>query len=300
MEILNYSTQNLARAVLDVAIYQKVVVIFDNKFGENVADNLRSEIKKDTQFFATNFFCAHKDELLVGAKCVVEILSHNNYFSLIPKLDNVTLISVAEKVASIRTASKIVFTKSQKNLADLLIFANTCIEGIWRENCGGYTGEEYLKIFKKTCQNFFDTKCSNTNFLKEIFVVQDVLEETKYVKNLSIYLYARIVAIAFLFLSFERKCITQIDVYKECAESVENINICHQLMTDEKVMFLLRHQNKNINKIIGKIIQKIKLKNCIKIEKINIELNNLKNNVKCQKYDNLLKYCYFFGIFDKI
>lgn len=300
MEICKFSIQTLVQKILDVAIYQKVVVVFDTQLGKDLAEELRSHLKKNTQFFAINFSAVNTNKLLAGAKCVVEVLTNLDYFSLIEKLDNTTVISVVENVATIRTASQIVFVKSQKNLAEYLLIANNLIENIWRENCGFLSGENWLKFFNEKHKNFFDKNTNNTTFLSNIFVGQDILEEIKNVKNLSIYLYLRIVAISFLFLAFERNCVEQIDVYKEYPDDIENINICHQLMTNERVRFLLKNQNKNINKIIYKIIQKIKLKNNTKIEKINKELKTLKNNAKNQKYDNLLKYCYFFGVFDKI
>lgn len=300
MKICKLSVASLTEKILNVAIYQKVVVVFDNQFGQNLAEDLRLKLKKDTQFFAANFSTPHIDELLIDARCVVEILGNDNYFSLTQKLDNVILLSVAHKTALAKINSQIVFVKRQKNLADYLLIANNSIENIWRENCGFLSGENHLKMFDEKHKIFFDKNTNNTTFLSNIFVTPDILEEIKNVKNLSIYLYLRIVAICFLFLSFSRNCVAQIDVYKECPNSIENINICHQLMTNERVTFLLKNQNKNINKIMSKIIQKIKFKNNTNINKINTELITLKNNAKIQKYDNLLKYCYFFGIFNAI
>ena len=76
----------------------------------------------------------------------------------------------------------------------------------------------------------------------------------------------------------------------------EKINLCYRLLNNEKMIFVLKNQCKCVVEKISLILNKIKLKNKININKIKIELKNLKNNAKNINSDNLLKYCYLYNI----
>ncbi len=297
--------------ILSVAKYQKVVLVYDKTSNASRINMIKEKLEKDTIFLTIHIDNpALQSVVLDGTRCVVECLSVQNLCKLANFLDdNIHLVSIAENdciTKCIRQTNHTIFVvNGKKSVTDLLFVANILTENVVR--CMANLQSSHIEMFQRAINIFVQSQYSKFDFVRfmaklpeELKIDYDIWEELKNSRSTSIYLYLRILAIYFLFQSFELKCIQQLDVYKACQNDVEQINVCYKILTNERMVFVFRNQCQILKKIIGDIIGKIKLKNKINIIKINNEIKIIKNNAKNINNDNMLKYCYLYNIFNKI
>lgn len=307
MNLFEYSKDNFIQYIINIAKYQKVVLVYDNSTNVELVKEMRTQFEKYTVFFAVSIDNPILPSfILEDTKCVIDYVELQNFFKLFNMLDdNITLVSLAVKEIYPRLTDKInhsLFVKGfSKNVIDLFFVINVMTENFVRAKMNNQPFE--IGLFEKVLHYFLHKEYSKYAFAKLIFDMPkeinfgfDVASELKCCKSASIYLYLRLCAIDCLFQTFQNGILGQIDVYKIYQNDEEKINLCYRLLNNEKMIFVLKNQCKCVVEKISLILNKIKLKNKININKIKIELKNLKNNAKNINSDNLLKYCYLYNI----
>lgn len=310
MQLFKYSNQ-FFQQVLDVAKYQKVVLVYDQSSNTKFIQLAREKLSKDTIFFAVAINNPIlKSLILDGTKCVIECVKASKFLTLIDMLDdNIVLMSVAfdDFVFKLKRVDNhsVFVSNGKKTIVDLLMIANMFLENMTRAVVNGQLPQypSYVKIIDM----FFDRKISNFDFAKAIFLLPqdikvntDILQEITSSNFPAIYLYLRLVAIGCLFQSFQNNSVEQLDVYKVYQNDIEKINMCYNLLFDERMIFCFKNQTVCTNIITQKILKKIKIKNTINKSKIKNSINTLKINAKILNVDNLLKHCYLHNIFNNI
>lgn len=291
--------------VLNKARYQKVVVLIDANTDLDFLAQLEKQIKKETVYFCLNLDIEnHLDiqkTLCDGTRCVVSCLSDYNYLKLSTIFDfNITTIDVFEdKMFTMRLKNYkdyyLFYNTNKLSIEDQLLICNYLIEWKWQNLIASknYREEEkvLLSIFNRKdimeCNQFYNLEIS-----KELIGI-----DCKYFQS---YLFIRIMAIKYLFLAFLESSQMMIDVYKSYSDNLDQVNYVYKLYKDERVNFLFKNCNKLMLDFINILLSNFSVNfNITKTETNNL-LKNIKIKAKNIKKDNLLKYCFLYGIFETI
>ena len=310
MQLFKYSNQ-FFQYVLDIAKYQKVVLVYDQSSSAKFVLQAKEKLSQDTNFFAVSIDSPILHNLILdGTRCVIECVKSSNFLSLLDMLDdNIFLISIAQKdfVAKLRRVDyhSVFVLGNNKEIADLFMIGNIFLENITRAIISCQTPQ--YQYYIKTIDMFFDKRISKFDFAKKIFLLPqdtklntDILAEIGNANSLALYLYLRLLAILCLLQSFQSNSVEQLDVYKVYQNDAEKINWCYSLLFDERINFCFKNQTLCTKVIIEKIFNKIKLNTKINKIKLKNEINVLKTNAKSLITDNLLKHCYLHNIFKNI
>lgn len=291
--------------VLSKARFQKVVILIDSKSDLDFVGQIESKIKKDTVCFCVNFDLETETDIEKiirdGTRCVISFLSDYNYFRLVQFYDfyAVTIDVFKDKMYAVRLKNYddyYLFCDNKKlSVEDRLVIANYVIEWKWRNLIASknYSNEEKLLL------SIFDRVdlCKCGQFLNFDIYSELVRIESKYYKS---YLFIRIMAIKYLFLTFLQSSQKMIDVYKTYYNDLEEVDYAYKLYKDERVNFLFKNCNKLMLDFINVLLANFSVNLNITKNEINNLLKNIKNKAKYNKKDNLLKYCYLYGIFENI
>lgn len=291
--------------ILTKSKYQKLVVLMDNHTNLDFLNKLEQQIKNEVIYFCINidFEDALEIQKLVfdGTRCVVMLLSDNNYLKTSSwyEFNNITIDIFDDNLMSLRLKENddyYLFCKNNKlSIEDKLVICNTVIEWKWQNliACKNYNEEEkvLLSIFNRRdlleCKQFY-----SLIFSKELVHVNSDYYQA--------YLFVRIMAIKYLFLAFFESSQKMIDIYKSYSENLEQVNFVYKLYRDERVNFVFKNCSKVMLDFINVLLSNIYLNLNLNKKEINNILNNIKIIAKNIINNNLLKYCYLYGIFENI
>ena len=287
------------------AKYQKVVILFDGDTDLDLLNNIEMQIKDDVLLFSYNLEHALdsdiKSFLLDGTRCVIILLNDCNYIKMSDFYDfNTMIIDVfSGKILSAHLQKceeyYLFYEDNTLSIEDHLLMCNILIEWKWQNllSSKNYNHEEEIMMstFSRkdllNCEYFY-----NTEIVKELINID--------YNNYQLYLLIRVIAIKYLFLTFLESSQFMIDVYKNYSNNLDEINHVYKLYKDERANFVLKNCNKLMLDFISVALSSVKCKWGWKVEEINKILKNIKIKAKNNKKDNLLKYCFLYGIFEKI
>jgi len=291
--------------ILKKARYQKVIILIDSFSNLDIVNQLEKSVKKETVCYSINLDLESCEEIAKilndGTRCVVSFLNDYNYLKLSSVYDfqDITIDVFSDKMFTLHLKNYdeyYLFCRENKlSLEDRLIMYNYTIEWKWQNLISGKNYSEEEKILLKT---FNRKNILELNRFFGLEIYNELLSLNP--KYYSGYLFIRILAVKYLFLAFFESSEKMIDVYKFYSNDLEEVNLVYKLYKDERVNFLFKNCNRVMLDFIDVIMSSFSLKlNITKIEANNL-LKNIKINAKNIKKDNLLKYCYLYGIFENI
>lgn len=291
--------------LLNKARYQKVVALIDSSSNLELVYSLEKMLKKDTVYFCLNLDVDNildiQTVLHDGTRCIVSFLKDYNYLKLSKIFDfNITTIDVFEdKMFAMRLKDKegyyLFYDTNKLSIEDQLLISNYAIEWKWQNLIASknYNLEEkyLLSIFNRKdlvkLNQFY-----NLEVAKELMDIDDTFYQS--------YLFIRIMAIKYLFLAFLESSQMMIDVYKAYSDSLEQVNFVYNLYKNERANFLFKNCNRVMIDFINMLLANLTINITLNKNEIYNLLKNLKIKAKNIKKDNLLKYCFLYGIFENI
>lgn len=312
MRIIQYTNmQEIYNRLIDKIKYQKVVLLTDNN--QNINKKIEKVFSINTVFYTVSFDSVNLEEFIKdGTKCVILVLQTSNYLKVKSIIDdNMLVVDICSSEYLLRFNDfdnyYLYIAGYKKSVADYLVLANSLVESIWQNLLSFKDVSSQVLLAEEIIQKFGEKESSNFDHInhclglkKEISFAVSLDEELPRIKDVSIYLFLRLIAIKYLFLSFKLDNVFMVDIYKECKSNENEINLCYKLLTSERANFLLKNCYDLLIEIIDRFVRKIKINNNEIIKSIKNELKVLKNNAKTINLDNLLKYCYLYGIFNNV
>lgn len=312
MRIIQYTNmQEIYNRLIDKIKYQKVVLLTDNN--QNIDKKIEKVFSINTVFYTVSFDSVNLEEFIKdGTKCVILVLQTSNYLKVKSIIDdNMIVVDICSSEHLLRFNDfdnyYLYIAGYKKSVADYLFLANSLVENIWQNLLSFKDVSSQVLLAEEIIQKFGEKESSNFDYVnfclglkKEITFAVSLDEELPRIKDVPIYLFLRLIAIKYLFLSFKLDNVLMVDIYKECKSSENEINLCYKLLTSERANFLLKNCYDLLIEIIDRFVRKIKINNNEIIKSIKNELKVLKNNAKTINLDNLLKYCYLYGIFNNV
>lgn len=292
------------KIVEERAKYQKVLILFDKQNYTKQLDQVVIKIKKNCVLFMADYSSLNEEQISKvlenDYKLVLISLTDENYIKLCKYYDfsaitidifNGNILPVHLK----ENASCYLFYENEKlNKTEQLYLSNYLVEWKWRSLL---TGKNFCIKENEIMCAFNKTDLIESSFFKCDEMWQELVDIKA--EDYDLYLFIRLMAIKYLFLSFLTKTQIMIDVYKVYENNLEELNFIYLLYNDERVNFVFKNYNKYMldyidSSLTSQVETKYKKENIFNILRI---INNLAKNIK---KDNLLKYCYLYGIFEKI
>lgn len=290
--------------ILNKSIYQRVLVLTDSCTNLDMFEKLEKEIKDKTIFFCYNVDLLSEEELKQifseDYRCVLLWLGDKNYLEISKYYTfyAITIDVFEGRLFLLRLKDLkeyyLFYNDNALSCEDKLFIANYLVETEWRN----------LLSYKSNFKNNYLLQVYNRSdvFNCETFKNFDMAQELTGLNEESyeLFLFVRIMAIKYLFLSFVTNSQQMIDIYKLYENDLQELNFVYLLYSDERANFVFKNYNKTFLNSIETNMANIKPLSHVDNGEIFRILKIIHLRAKTIKKDNLLKYCFLYGIFEKV